>query len=673
MCEKILRFVKKSVKTGLDQKLSVGTLSIKNIKKGTKYVSFDIFDTLIVRDVNKPTDVFRLLEYSTKIENFAERRVIAEEKAREKSKNREVTLREIYQNFACISVEEINKLCRLELEMEISICHPSLEVLDFFNKCKKEYKVIIVSDMYLASDMMKKILDHCGITGYEGLYISCEIGKSKGNNGELYDHVIRRLGVKADEITHIGNDVSADIIQAGRKGLNVLKVKTNPKRLMSNVTCPKETSTRKDFQRSLLYYFINNTTPNLDFYYRFGYENLGVLLWGFNKWLFEKIKEDKIEQVLFIARDGHMIKKVYDAMGLSKKIPSYYFEMSRRSIRVPSSFSDELSYMEMLERMPLPSRASIEQIFDAWGLEMDLYTNVYTELGISKGEMFWVRNLKEEDKIKKLYLKLKKDIIENARREYKLLFEYIDQFRLDKRTALVDIGWGGTIQKELLRGLKKEGRKTSIHGYYIALDQRTKKDCTGINLNAKGYLWDNYNGSGDLMEEKTFVGLFETFFLENAGSIKKYVYVDGRIAVERYPYEYLIPGGKLDETGSVRRIQQGAEDFVENVEKCFVGRLGNICAENAFCFMRSCLTEPSEEIVKCFGEFRFFNSGEETYLASPKMGLFKYAMHPKRMIADFYESQWKIGFLKALFKVGISYEWMWRTLKLVFSCVLKKE
>ncbi|WP_019678360.1 HAD family hydrolase [Ruminococcus flavefaciens] len=661
---------KKKFKKELDHVIKIGDISVNSITKGTKYVSFDIFDTLIVRDVNKPVDIFKILEIKTKIKGFAQKRIEAEQKARELNSNGEVTLPEIYRVFDGISPEKIDYFCRLELSAELGLCHAKPNMLQFFNDCKKYYKVILISDMYLKSDMIEILLYRCGITGYEKLYISCEAGLSKGGSGALFDYVSKDLSIGTNEITHIGNDISSDVINARRKGLNVIKIRTKENNLISRVACPEPCRNSEEFRKSIIYNFINNTTHDpedkYDFYYRFGYENLGVLLWGFCKWLLQQMHRDGVEQVLFVARDGYMIKKIYDKMMGASDIPSYYFEMSRRSIRVAASFSNALSYEEMLELMPLPSRSSIEQIFDAWGLPIEQYIDVYTSFGVEKGEIFWTKNLKTNGKIRQLYEKLRKDIIENAADEYNKMLAYTEQFSLWKKTAFVDIGWGATIQKELLKALKKAGISSEIYGYYIALDQRTSFESESIDFRAKGYIWDNYNGSGDMMEEKCFVGLFESFFLENEGSVKRYIEADGRYIAERYPYEYLLPGGILDETSLVRKIQKGAEDFVVEIGKCYAGSLNSISGDSAFCFMRDCLMRPTTEVLKRFGDFRFFNSGEEIYLAKPKRCLMGYGMHPKEMIADFYESQWKIGFFKALFKLDMPYEQLWRFLKLIF-------
>ncbi|MBR6420136.1 MAG: hypothetical protein IKS42_07370 [Oscillospiraceae bacterium] len=668
--KKFLRCSKKTLKRGLDASVRVGSLHIRCIPKQTKVVSFDIFDTLLCRDTAEPTDVFRLMELGLKQKGFAEKRILAEQKAREQRNNGEVTIYDIYRAFGGLTESQIRGYAQRELRTEMSLCHPSQSMLRFFAECRQYFRVVLISDMYLPADMMKQLLDHCGITGYEKLYISCDAGCAKADGGKLYDFAAQDLGVTPKQITHIGNDISADAVKALSRGLHVIKVQTKPAALISGVTCSVTQKDPAHLQKNMLCRMIGNTAPlpseNSDFYYRFGYENFGVLLWGFCKWLLAQMKQDGIEQVLFVARDGYMIQRVYEKLQYQTQIPCRYFEMSRRSIRVAASFRKELSYEEILPLMALTSRVSIEQIFDAWGLSSQQHADLCASLGIGMEDIFWEKTLISNEKIRALYDALRTEIKENAQKEYDTMLRYVKGFQLEKKTAFVDIGWRGTIQKELLKALKSAGMRSDLCGYYLALDSDTAMNTVGITLHAKGYLWDHYNGSGDSMEEKPYACLLESFFLEQGGSVKRYTELNGEIIAERYPYEYAVPGGLLDETALVRRVQAGALDFVDAVMHCCAGQMKHILPQNAFCFLRKCLMDPSAEIQKHFGDFRFFNHGDQSFLARPKRSLPGYCLHPKELIADFYESQWKIGFFKALFRLPLPYETMWRMLKRIF-------
>lgn len=165
------------------------------------------------------------MEERFKVENFKNKRIKAERLASARKNGGEITLEEIYQCFEGITDAEAAELAANELEMELSVCMPNNKILDFYSECIKHKKVILISDMYLNSDMLRKILDSCGIYGYEKLYVSCEAGASKRNGG-LYRYVMRDLKISSSDLLHIGNDFMSDYIGARRNNIYTMKIQT---------------------------------------------------------------------------------------------------------------------------------------------------------------------------------------------------------------------------------------------------------------------------------------------------------------------------------------------------------------------------------------------------------------------------------------------------------------
>ena len=70
---------------------------IKSEIDSHEIISFDIFDTLLLRPYVKPTDLFLHLEKLLNKEGFAQARIEAEQKARKKHSDKEdITIDEIY-------------------------------------------------------------------------------------------------------------------------------------------------------------------------------------------------------------------------------------------------------------------------------------------------------------------------------------------------------------------------------------------------------------------------------------------------------------------------------------------------------------------------------------------------------------------------------------------------
>ena len=180
--------------------------------KRYEIISFDIFDTLVKRNVPYPADIFDVVEkeynknhVNNRIESFKRIRKAAERKAREKHLETEITLDEIYSFLPVSDENRKDELKKIEVTCEINYCVPNIPIIDIFRKCLKDGKIVIItSDMYLPENVIVEILDNCGIVGYKRLYLSSLIGKKK-STGELFDYIMADLQIRGKDIIHIGD------------------------------------------------------------------------------------------------------------------------------------------------------------------------------------------------------------------------------------------------------------------------------------------------------------------------------------------------------------------------------------------------------------------------------------------------------------------------------------
>ena len=135
-------------------------------------VSFDLFDTLIMRQVLFPSDVFelvddRLRQHGIVIEDFPARRMASE---KELSGERAPKLTEIYSYMRStyqLAEIEPEQLAMLEWEIDCGIVVPRKDVcrlLSNLTACGK--KVYVVSDSYYNKEQIMGIMKKCGITQY---------------------------------------------------------------------------------------------------------------------------------------------------------------------------------------------------------------------------------------------------------------------------------------------------------------------------------------------------------------------------------------------------------------------------------------------------------------------------------------------------------------------------
>ena len=633
--------MKSKIKSALD---NIQTCSFeKLIRKidGYDEVTFDIFDTLIKRNVPTPVSVFSIMEYDLKEPSFREKRIQAEKDARKK--RGEVTLSEIYEEYPCSDIKRRQFLEQSEIDYELDLCVLNKDILPVFAYACRNKRVFLISDMYLSREVIKKILDHVGITGYEELIVSNELRMNK-RSGELYDYVKKTYHCK--KTLHIGNDFMSDFYKAKAKGMGAEKIRTKTYRLDREFT---------QFEKgAFLDSFLSNTHgKNNSYFYHFGFERFGPVLYGFINWLYDDLKKEHIEEVYFFARDGYIMQKIYMELGYDQVIPSRYLEVSRRSLRVPG-YSRYSSLEEIMEETPLLSTAAMEQILDSFGLAPFEYTAVMHKYGYEPDTVLKRDSLVHDEKFHAFFEEIKDDVFQNAEKEKETLISYLKQFDFSKRVAIVDIGWGGSIQKNLLQTLDDNHIKYCVTGYYLGLSKESNLKLGRNGYRAKGYLFDCLNNEGDHDIEISFRPLFETLFLEQSGSVMKYENIHGQMTAKRYDYEYMEKGELLPEALKVKEIQQGAIDFVKKYK---VSRLCNYIGNDKDVFFRYIYetgTDPDATDLSMFGDFLFFNNGAQTYLAKVGKGS-HYLLHPRKYLKDLRNAQWKIGFLKRTLKIKLPY------------------
>ena len=191
-------------------------------------ISFDIFDTLIKRNVEKPIDVFSLVEYNynnffpdNKINNYKEIRISAEKNARYKKIHEEITLEEISNELKTFfDIDVVNRLIEIEKNIEVDLCVSNKKIKKIFDYCKEKKKIIIIiTDMYLDLKTIETILNKNDIKGYKKIYLSSEKKKTK-YHGTMFDYIISDLKIDKKQILHIGDNKRSDYLIPKRKGID---------------------------------------------------------------------------------------------------------------------------------------------------------------------------------------------------------------------------------------------------------------------------------------------------------------------------------------------------------------------------------------------------------------------------------------------------------------------
>lgn len=286
-------------------------------------ISFDIFDTLLVRPYVKPTDLFLHMEKHYGMPGFAEHRINAELKAREKIQP-DVTLDDIYNEIDDTFVD----MKQRELDWEEMVLRSNPQMIDVYNFAKSSgKKIVIASDMYLPTDFIKKVLEKNGFSGFDRLYVSGDLGIAKAN-GTMYEAIIRATNVNPNKILHIGDNKYSDFTIPKSLGIQTFLVpriveqyiKLNQKVKIFLDACPDNLGASILTALFARHYVTKNT--NDTYWHDLGYEYTGPLAYSYVSWVNAIATKKNLSCLLYIARDGYVLDKVQKK--INKNITSHY-------------------------------------------------------------------------------------------------------------------------------------------------------------------------------------------------------------------------------------------------------------------------------------------------------------------------------------------------------------
>lgn len=629
-----------------------------NVEK-YKYISFDIFDTLVTRNVMNPIDVFDIVEekYNTqakdKIANFKINRKKAQYDALEKNAEKEEsTIVDIYKELEKYYDKKIcQKLYKIELETELNLCIPNKRIVDYYNKLIQDNKkVIITSDMYLEEKTIKEILKKCDIKKYEKLYLSSKYQKRK-SSGTMFDYIIKDLNISKKSIIHIGDNKISDYLVPISKGIKAILVKNKRNVMFYNKHVIKTDVSR---YKMLEKFISNNNDLTQSYYYRMGYETFGPILYGFSDWLKQNIKTEK---KFFLSRDGYLISKAYKILSEDKS--SSYFYASRRALIIPTFWMDN-SLKEMLNKLYIRDYIKIGNLFRKLGLEEEQYKDIVEKYGFNNNYQIKYEEMFTNSDFVKLFEEIKPLIHKNSKKEYDLLLQYMEQEKFNGDVSIIDIGWNGNMQMAFNNIVNKSKVKTKIEGYYIGVLPESKN--VG-KIKMTGYLFDEEKNRDIYICLKVINSIFESMFLAPHGSVKTYKKSSNKIEPILLEYEY----EEGIEMNSYKEIQEGALQFIRDFYSSDLKYILNIDSRLSFYNMQQFAYRPKIRDVEKFGDFKFLED-DIIYLAKPKKIRY-YCTHLKQLFTDVYLSGWLIGFMKRLTKFNIFYTQLY---KFYINIYLKK-
>lgn len=424
-------------------------------------VTFDVFDTLVIRKTLYPKDIFYIVERSMqneeeKIVDFANERMKAEGELYNQGLNPKIY--EIYNRIEKNTGKPkklIDRYMEVELQKEIQFIEPRKSMLSFFNEIKNKKSIYLISDMYLTEEIMQQILKKCGYEGFEGLYISCEKNCSKSNG--LFD-VFLSDGHKKEECIHIGDNYVADGQCARAAGIDTFEIMSEREMLENSAYNCVLDRAEGLIDNLIIGMFCSRAFDNpftffnkkgkleLDSHKDIAFLCCAPVISYYCFWLMQCICTKKCDYVLYPSRDAYIIEKICKNIERYQACDAYpqgeYFYTSRRALFACSVFD----------------RKDIQNV-----AKLEFHGNL-RELFLDRFNVDIVEDCKVTDANIEQFISLyEKDILENCKKERNNYKRYLENIASKKRIAFIDFVAAGSIQN----GLRKLLDNKDMEGFYF--------------------------------------------------------------------------------------------------------------------------------------------------------------------------------------------------------------
>ncbi|NWH06757.1 HAD-IA family hydrolase [Desulfobacter latus] len=483
------------------------------IPENIKIISFDLFDTLVMRKTDPPEETIKrtcekisrmgLIHLSGK--KIFELRQKIEKKLRQKSLNSgfdsEISIEDMYLEMIKKTATNLSakQLLDIELSVELNLLFTNPGIKTVLEQLKEEYRLIITSDTYYPLWMLRCCLEEVGLFDYfDKIYCSSDIKLNKGS-GNLFKCILEYENVSSDQIVHLGDNALSDYNVPRNLGIQSFLILDpwNLKRRARTRLLNRYERREGMWQACSFFNKLTIKNPHLDEdadkFVSWGKEVVGPLLVVFVHLFIKQVLHKNISQIHFLARDGFVLKKIYNTLsnGLYQgTLPhSHYLCVSRQSTFAPSIRKlDDRIYRHSISGINITTRSVLNRLKLN---DCDLITQLLDKYNLSYDDP--IDNDTTRQKIKILF----KDndfqtiVLENAK-ELRIVFrQYLEKhsfFNKNNNTALVDVGWIGTIQDNIEAMFSDTPDYPELIGYYLGSSQSIDKD--KIDYKKIGLLYD---------------------------------------------------------------------------------------------------------------------------------------------------------------------------------------
>ncbi|ALK10916.1 HAD family hydrolase [Blastochloris viridis] len=451
-------------------------------------VSFDVFDTFVLRRCTTPDGVFeracRLAGVDVSrpgvVEAFVQHRRLAESNARKKDlaggHGGEVTIEQIYHRFprrlfglGGVSVED---LAEAEFRAELDLCFADTDIARLYDQARAAgRRTGFVSDTYWSGERLGRLLRHVrpGLM-WDFLYTSCDHATAK--SARLFEVIVAKERLAPSRLTHIGDNPVADIAAPRRLGIDTrfhpqasnyfAGVLQREETTVSLLATAAMTGSRLDGGLRTLRRVVARDLTHPTDGTALGVTVVGPVMAAFDRFVADRVAKLEREPgrkvaVAFVARDGYLPCRLWSEL---RQRPAGYIEVNRRSA-ILAGVDGDGGFEPLFEPVDDIDHATTVEIL---GVDSPALKTFFRKApgGIVPGQVLGTNlpALLGRPAVEQLAGAMRRGLTQHLRRA-------IPDYDTCTDLVLVDLGYSASVQKGIRRALTLAGPGPRLHGLYL--------------------------------------------------------------------------------------------------------------------------------------------------------------------------------------------------------------
>ena len=512
-----------------------------------KYVTFDLYDTTVVRTTASEFHVYELVwdELSTLDAQFPNLEIYAKHRKESELASGSLdapSLRQILEFMPEMYAPYFDLIESVESEVEMRELSVIPNAVEFIQGLRSEnIRIAFISDMHISARYLQPKIELLGL--YEAgdiLLVSSDVGLSKARKGKLFRYFLDTNNLLAKNITHYGNSLWSDVRMARKHGLRAKHVPEFNRSRYESLTCRELSDGKAADQLNLTSKLTRTVSYRKDNVCVFSDQQddrrvisdiacsvAGPVLYFFVLWVLEQCRQESIVTIRFLTRDGEIFKAITDELpsGLTDGLDIQLLEVSRNSLVLPTASVVPIEDWVQAGLQPGSflvqhfDRLPAQHLFQRAGVCIHEDSKILSEFGLTEGNIPLGSDGLEKWKLALASPKVHEIIRRSSKSKLNSVVGYMQQNISNEnisKVALVDVGWTGQ-QAAMLGALIQETVNVSSMHLLVG---RLRNYPLLNSANIKGWLFDESNDRPSPIPNP--VALFESFLATTSGGVDSY-------------------------------------------------------------------------------------------------------------------------------------------------------